>query len=56
MPKIIERVDKRGKRHKSNFSTTIPVELIRVMNWKKGDTVLISKLDDKRLVIEKPDI
>ena len=56
MPKIVERVDKRGARKKSNFSTTIPVNLMRIMKWKKGDELLISKLDDERLVMEKVDI
>lgn len=53
MPKLIERIDKRGKNVKRNFSVTLPIELIRIMNWEKGDDLYISKLSDETLKIEK---
>ena len=53
MPKLIERITKKGDRRKTNYSTTIPVDLVRIMKWKKGEQLLISRLDDERLVIEK---
>lgn len=53
MPKIIERVTKRGNTVSSSYSITIPSVLIRSMGWKKGDEVIVGKLDGETLKIEK---
>lgn len=56
MPKLIERITRKGDQKKTNYSTTIPVNLIRIMRWKKGDELYITKLDDDSVKIEKVEI
>ena len=52
MPKLSERVYKRETGDKVSYSVTIPIDLVRALNWKKGDDLVLSKNGEK-IVIEK---
>ena len=51
MPKLLERIDKKSKSRKRNYSVTIPAELIDILLWKKGDDLYLSRLDDDAVKI-----
>ena len=49
LPKLQERKSQTG----SAFIITIPKEYVDEMGWKKGDTLLFSKLDTTSLKLTK---
>ena len=59
MPKLQSRLNKKidkdtGKTYESKSYLMIPPKhLIEVMNWKEGDELLYSRLDDKSIKVEK---
>lgn len=50
MPKL----QKRKKTQKGGYFITVPLELVEIMKWEEGDTLIFSKIDNKNLNLEKP--
>ena len=49
MPILHKRKTKTGE----TYSMTLPKEMIMLMGWRDRDTIIVSKLDDKSLKLEK---
>ena len=53
MPKLQVRTTKKEGEPYESYLFTIPKEIIDMMQWKKGDTLIVSPLDEKSIKVEK---
>ena len=52
MPKLTERRYKKQKGSRVSYAVTVPIDLVRALDWKKGDDLVLSK-DGDRVIMEK---
>lgn len=52
MPKLTQRRYKRPTGTKHSYSVTVPIDLVKALNWKVGDDLVLSK-DGDRIIMEK---
>lgn len=53
MPKLQVRTTKKDGEPYESFLFTVPKEIIDVMQWKKGDTLIVTPLDQTSIKVEK---